>query len=389
MLKNGKQIDDVLVTIEGGDNLETKNTGTTGTYAFPNNSIGKNYVISAFKDSEYLKGISTLDLVLIQRHILGTSKFNDPLLYHAADINNDNRINGIDLIELRKLILGIYSEFPQNLSYRFFDKNKVQNDTNPWSIPEEIIVENLKTDELALDFNPIKIGDVSNSVRTAASVNRSNASNKSIILYSNKTDSNYSNNVKTNFYITEQISINGFQLAIDLGESEFDKLITADYKINNIDYHVSDDNILRILWTGDINLDGNKNLLFSIQTNGSDHDPKLSNAISPEIYVDTNPIKMQLINNSSSLSISSIMNLRVYPNPFVDKTEVVFDLMSYSYVDIYLYDTKGKLLYQEKRPFTKGENIISLEEKLFKSGIYFVKVSTDKESLTNRLVKLE
>jgi len=387
---NNEQFDDVLMTIEGGDNLVSAMADSNGEYSFADNSIGETYVVSAFKDSDYLKGISTLDLLIIQRHILGISTFNDPLLYHAADINNDSNISAIDLIDLRKLILGIIDEFPENLSYRFFDESKVRNDSNPWLLPEEIMVINLETDEYALDFNPIKVGDVTSLIAKKKTFNnRSNDSDNHIELYSSKTDSRYSDIVTTNFYITEQLSINGFQLAIDLKESEFGKLIASNQMLNDIDYHVSDDNILRILWTGEIHFASGENLLFSIQTTASHHDHKLSSVISPEIYVDTDAIKMQLIKNNSSLANSSITNLRVYPNPFSDKTEVEFDLINDSKVDIHLYDTAGKLLYRENRPFVKGKNRIPLNEELFTSGIYFIKVSTDKESLTDRLVKLK
>jgi hypothetical protein len=37
----------------------------------------------------------------------------------AADVNNDGKVSASDLTELRKLILGIYNELPNNSSWRF------------------------------------------------------------------------------------------------------------------------------------------------------------------------------------------------------------------------------------------------------------------------------
>lgn len=64
-----------------------------------------------------LAHISTYDLLIIQRHIIGFERFTTECQRNAADINRDGRINGIDLVELRKLILGIYTEWPTAYGY--------------------------------------------------------------------------------------------------------------------------------------------------------------------------------------------------------------------------------------------------------------------------------
>jgi len=57
-------------------------------------------------------GVSSIDLVDIQRHILGLQRFQSECRLRAADVNRDGLINGIDLVEARRLILGIYTEWP-------------------------------------------------------------------------------------------------------------------------------------------------------------------------------------------------------------------------------------------------------------------------------------
>ena len=51
-------------------------------------------------------------MIDIQRHILGLRRFEEPCRLDAADVNRDDRITGADLVELRKLILGIYTSWP-------------------------------------------------------------------------------------------------------------------------------------------------------------------------------------------------------------------------------------------------------------------------------------
>jgi hypothetical protein len=56
---------------------------------------------------------------LIQRHILGIQPLNSAYKMIAADATNDGKVTAADLTELRKLILGITNELPNNASWRF------------------------------------------------------------------------------------------------------------------------------------------------------------------------------------------------------------------------------------------------------------------------------
>ena len=71
-----------------------------------------------------MNGVSTLDLVKIQRHILGLEELNSPYKLIAADVNADNEIKASDLTELRKLILGIITDLPTNESWRFVESGQ-------------------------------------------------------------------------------------------------------------------------------------------------------------------------------------------------------------------------------------------------------------------------
>lgn len=69
---------------------------------------------------DYLNGVSTLDLVMIMRHISKVEMFDDAHQIVAADVNGDNKVNVKDLLEIRRLILGIDAAFADSNSWRFF-----------------------------------------------------------------------------------------------------------------------------------------------------------------------------------------------------------------------------------------------------------------------------
>ena len=102
-------------------------------------SMANEHTISAYKNDDALKGVTTYDLVAIQKHLLGVGSFSSPYQYIAADINGSENVTAIDIIELRKLILGVYNEFPENTSWRFVDKSISMNDpSQPWPLHETV-----------------------------------------------------------------------------------------------------------------------------------------------------------------------------------------------------------------------------------------------------------
>ena len=82
------------------------------------------YQLKAVKMTTSLNGLSTLDLVLIQRH-LGNETHRKPYDLIAADINKDKNWLPADLVGLRKVILGIDKQFVSNESWRFVPSNYV------------------------------------------------------------------------------------------------------------------------------------------------------------------------------------------------------------------------------------------------------------------------
>ena len=143
-------------------------TDNDGLYAFDPMPTGQSYKLTPTENFDYKTGVSTLDLIMIQRHILGIETLDSPYKVIAADVDASNNLDGIDLIELRKLILGIYDELPNNSSWRFFDESrKFADHLKPWTsgLYESYLIPTLISD-MSIDFIGVKIGDVNNDAVT-------------------------------------------------------------------------------------------------------------------------------------------------------------------------------------------------------------------------------
>jgi len=119
-------------------------------------------------NNDWLNGVTTYDLVLINRHMLGLALLDSPYKIIAADVNTSGSITGLDIVEIRKLILGISSSFPNNTnSWRYIKSDFVfPNPLSPFPgmgdppIPETWAG---SPPNAAIDFIAVKIGDVNNT----------------------------------------------------------------------------------------------------------------------------------------------------------------------------------------------------------------------------------
>ncbi|MFM7089785.1 MAG: hypothetical protein ACKOZZ_03160, partial [Bacteroidota bacterium] len=150
-----------------GEMKMMKPTSLTGKYDLSNLTAQKDYTVTPTLDKDYLNGVSTFDLVNMQRHILDSRKLDSPYKLIAADINNSKTITVLDMIQLRKLILGINTKFENNSSWRFIPSDYVfPNPANPWQepFPEVKNFNNLAGKANNASFVGIKIGDLNGSV---------------------------------------------------------------------------------------------------------------------------------------------------------------------------------------------------------------------------------
>lgn len=165
---DGAPISNVTMILNGADNFYTLTQGD-GTYSFdvPVDA----YMLQACGDANPLNGISTLDVVMFQRHITGEELLDSPYRILAADVNGDNQLDGADSLAYVELIYGITNSFPIP-SWRFVDGNYVFPDAmDPFTpAPPEVFSIN-GTDAIGIDFIGFKVGDLNNSAVTALAVN--------------------------------------------------------------------------------------------------------------------------------------------------------------------------------------------------------------------------
>ena len=132
-----------------------------GDYAFSNLESGT-YKLSPYKDGNYFNGITFLDIVLIQKHILQIKQFDKLRQFIAGDVSNDRKVDVFDIYQLVKLIVGTSVKFNSH-SYSYMQKGL------SYSSAKEAFENGLGTyypiegDSSKIDFIEIKKGDINGS----------------------------------------------------------------------------------------------------------------------------------------------------------------------------------------------------------------------------------
>lgn len=167
-LSNGTGIPGAAILIEGmpGAMAITDTLGNFSLSALL--SPGQAFFLAASRDSNYRNGVTTHDLLLISRHILGVEQFSNPYQILACDANRDAKITTLDLIFLRRLILGIDLEFPNGQqSWLFVNPGYTfQDPERPFEEVYEGDAGHIPFSTASpgpLNFTAIKVGDPNNS----------------------------------------------------------------------------------------------------------------------------------------------------------------------------------------------------------------------------------
>uniref|UniRef100_UPI0030D6CF7B T9SS type A sorting domain-containing protein n=1 Tax=Algoriphagus aquimarinus TaxID=237018 RepID=UPI0030D6CF7B len=106
------------------------------------------------------------------------------------------------------------------------------------------------------------------------------------------------------------------------------------------------------------------------------------------INVSSIDIVGNVISNEFVLFQESITNsVQVYPNPATNETNVKVDFAAPSIVSLKVFDTSGKLVFEESGDYEKGF-IRTIDLRLLSNGIYQVQVQINFETITKRLIKV-
>jgi hypothetical protein len=95
-------------------------------------------------------------------------------------------------------------------------------------------------------------------------------------------------------------------------------------------------------------------------------------------------------NIPSTTSVNEVPNIQTLlqnnPNPFSDKTEILFNAEEIGSAEFKIYNMIGKVVYKSSLKVERGTNKIEVNAKEFESGIYFYSIVYGGNVLTRKMV---
>jgi hypothetical protein len=408
LTETAESVEEVMVMLDGQMPGMPKYdmTSNDGHYAFPSIPTSQNYKIGATRNDDHMNGISTLDIVMIQRHLLGISSFNTPYKFIAADANNSSSVSAGDISELRKLILGYYLELPKNTSWRFvptaFD---FADPTDPWPFDEVLDVNDIAGDMMTNDFVAVKVGDVSGDAKANGLIGNVVRSNSGLALYTEDVQFSEGQTVSIGINI-EKVDLLGLQYALQF---DAEKLILSD--IEHVNAVTSDANlgltqlesgVIALSWNSlagtEISFDGRFiTLVFEAIGEGSLSEclGLHTKSVVPEAYTDemeVSEISLNFLDNKGGVITSSteFELLQNQPNPFDNTTSIGFRLPRNQEASIKVMDVTGKTVKLIQGMFSKGYNQVTVSrEDLNTAGVLYYRLETKDRMATRKMILIE
>lgn len=391
-----------------GDGTDSFTTGALGNYDFTVDNDGS-YIITPAKNNDVAtnNGVSTLDIILIQRHILNVQSLNSPYKLIAADVNRSQGISTLDIVLARALILQTETSFPGGDLWSFVNSDYVFADpASPW--PFELTRSYSSASELEdQDFVGIKLGDVNNSWNT--NIAKSTDDDLNLNLGLNSAISNQI--ISLPIYAENFTNLSGLQMTLNWDSDYFEFVgVSSDVAGFFFGENYSENGNLTAVWsTG--NLDGESmssdQALFTIQLL-----PIADYQVSTELFITsditlaeayTNELDvMDITLNNSEIEIIPMatdisdnlldgLNLNCHPNPFTENVQIKFALQNNTDANIQIFNNLGELVYSNKSNFNSGLNQLIWDGNdsngnRLPAGTYYLKLFADESFDTKKLV---
>ncbi|WP_026231902.1 T9SS type A sorting domain-containing protein [Neolewinella persica] len=398
---SGTPLDDVTILANDGETL----TNNFGAYQI-GGTVGESYVLSASKDVDPRIGLSAIDLVIMQRHLLGIETFSNPFMRVAADINRDGFVDLTDFIQLRALILARREMYPVGSMWRF-----VADNWDGIGDPQEtILLSELASCSFDHDFIGLRLGDLNDSYGAdagAANGGRSNVKHtgRPVSLELNHQSFRAGELVTVAVNLPDVADYIGGQLALSWNTTTLEHLDQSSVELDdNGNIRVGEDHLwlvwgtaleedrvmtLRFRALKDGLLAGNLFLAADLALNEEVYDQELG--VHPLLLTWTEETITDNPGTGSDLQVlepgATSKLLGVLPNPARNFTRLGILLNKAQSVDVTITDLNGRVLKQGPSRAEAGEQWIRVDVAGWPTGVYLFNITTSDGHFSGRIVK--
>lgn len=405
--EDNRSVQGATVSIYKGDNMYKQTTSqNAGNYVIANIFMGDNYKVEAVRNGIFLNGVSTLDLVMIQRHILNLESFNSAYKTIAADVNNDSKVTAADLIAIRKAILGELQSFPNGQkSWRFVDAAQTFADVrNPFPYHDKIKIETLNSNIQNANFVAVKIGDVNGTASMGLTEGYESEvrSSEAVVFEVDNLELEAGESAQIPVLMRNIEEILGFQFSLLFDRDQYiiESLEGGSISIENSNYSeaMSNSGIINVSWNGEnaVKINTDKPVFYIsvralTKTRPAESLALSSTVTAAEIY-DGNfnvlPLKLELRN--ADHQVGGFTLYQNQPNPFKDATLIPVYVPQNGQVKLSIFDVTGRKLKEVSAQVSAGIYHFNVtKDDLGANGIMYYEVEYNDIRAVKKMILIE
>lgn len=403
--ENGTAMGEVPVEISGAMS-QMSFTNETGTYLFEDLSKLEDYTVRPMDNSNFLEGISTFDVVLITKHILDKQSLDSPYKLIAADINKSGSISTYDIVLLRRVILGVADDFPNNQSWRYVAAEyEFPDKTNPFKeeFPEHINYKQLLGSEFNKDFIAVKIGDVNDSANPSFTQSEARTT-ASFLLHLEDIEMKAGQTYRLPVLAKDLQEILGYQMTLQFDQSlvAFQEVIPNQpnrMSLANFGLNRTKKGFLTTSWEQSPSISVEDDALLFTLVIKAKKNTQLSKTLVvnssitiAEAYSKESTIMDVGLHFTATTSKSNLALFQNQPNPFTQQTIIGFQLPSATTATLSIYNINGQLVKTFSGYYQAGYNelLIDLKDLTTNSGVLYYHLQTpNTKRLTKKMIRLK
>jgi hypothetical protein len=357
-----------------------------GQYAFIDLEPSMTAMISGTVAGDADEGVSTLDIVLIQRHILDISPISDCELI-AADVNMSGTVTGADIVELRRLILGITDEFMSGDAWRLVDDNSISTMQSLSDVKDEVMLTDMEQDNMDVNWRAIKLGDVNMSVaegRSATSID---------FIYD---DVNVTTGeiIELDLTASSYADVYGYQMTLDLDGLELVEVVGGDLNVTNANVAKIDDRTVTMSYAS-ASVETASDVMTLILK--AKRDGKISNMLHSSSRVTR---AEAYVADGSDIDVASVTltprggaDYALYqnePNPFKAFTTVSWTMAEAGTATITVYDVAGRVIKRVTNDAVAGLNSLNFTRNEFNAtGVLYYQLEAGNYTATKKMILID
>ncbi len=408
MTEGEQTVEDVSIILEGPVPGNT-HTVSDGNFEFIGMEANGTYTLRPFKDGDDRNGITTLDVLLIQAHLLGANTLDTPYKLIAADVNNSGTITAADILELRALLLEETDAFASNTSWRFVDSQfEFPQASNPWTteFPESITTTDLTSCQFDLDFVAIKVGDVNGTAKANRFMSLDDRSSHGTMGFELKDQRLRAGQRYTvDFKTTDLAKVKGYQFGLLFDPSAL-ALQDVQYGIAQAEHFglsQAEQGILLTSWNHE-SLEAassvantEKPIVFSLvflaKQDGylRDNLEISSRGLIAEAYDQSkDQMEVSLGFDTGFFLAEEPVLYQNFPNPFRERTLINFDLPAEAQVRLEVQDLHGRVVEAIAGKYSPGQHTVELSGEKIPLGVLYYSLQVDGEYVkTKKMIRIE